>query len=67
MNNPKILSVSPVEDKKLIVKFQNGTEKMYDCKPLIEKYNEPGPLLVLLIGATGAFSRYRGRNRPRSA
>ena len=39
MNNPKILSVSPVEDKKLIVKFQNGAEKVYDCKPLIEKYD----------------------------
>lgn len=38
MNNPKILSVAPVEDKKLIVKFQNGVEKVYDCKPLIEKY-----------------------------
>ncbi len=39
MSNPKILSVSPVEDKKLIVKFQNGAEKVYDCKPLIEKYD----------------------------
>lgn len=38
MNNPKILSVSPDEDKKLIVKFQDGVEKAYDCKPLIEKY-----------------------------
>ena len=39
MNNPKILTVFPAEDKKLIVKFQNGVEKVYDCKPLIEKYD----------------------------
>ncbi len=39
MNNPKIRSVLPAEDKKLIVKFDNGVEKVYDCKPLIEKYD----------------------------
>lgn len=39
MNNPKILSALPAEDKKLIVKFQNGVEKVYDCQPLIEKYD----------------------------
>lgn len=39
MNNPKIRSVSPADDKKLIVTFDNGMEKVYDCKPLIEKYD----------------------------
>jgi hypothetical protein len=38
MDNPKILSVRPTNDKKLIVKFSDGMEKIYDCKPLIEKY-----------------------------
>ena len=39
MNTPKILSARPSADKKLNVKFSNGVEKAYDCKPLIEKYN----------------------------
>lgn len=38
MDTPKILSVQPLEDKKLLVKFANGVEKIYDCKPLIEKF-----------------------------
>ena len=38
MDAPKILSVQPLEDKKLLVKFVNGVEKIYDCKPLIEKF-----------------------------
>ena len=39
MDVPKILAVYPSDDKKLIVKFRNGVEKIYDCKPLIEKYD----------------------------
>ena len=38
MDSPKILSVQPLEDKKLLVKFVNGIEKIYDCQPLIEKF-----------------------------
>ena len=38
MEAPKILSVQPLEDKKLLVKFDNGIEKIYDCKPLIKKF-----------------------------
>ena len=38
MDTPKILSVQPLEDKKLLVKFANGIEKNYDCKPLIKKF-----------------------------
>ncbi len=38
METPKILSAQPLEDKKLRVKFANGIEKIYDCKPLIEKF-----------------------------
>lgn len=44
MDAPKILSVQPLEDKKLLVKFVNGIEKIYDCKPLIEKF-EPFKVL----------------------
>lgn len=37
MDIPKILSVQPLENKKLLIKFANGVEKIYDCKPLMEK------------------------------
>ena len=36
MNAPKILSITPLESKKLLIKFINGVEKLYDCKPLME-------------------------------
>ena len=35
MSAPKILSVKPMEGKKLIVKFVGGAEKIYDCSPLL--------------------------------
>ena len=35
MNVPRILSVRALENKKLLVKFVNGTEKVYDCRPLL--------------------------------
>ena len=35
MNAPKILSVQALENKKLLVKFVNGVEKIYDCSPLL--------------------------------
>ena len=35
MNAPKILSVQPQEHKKLLVKFVNGIEKLYDCAQLL--------------------------------
>ena len=35
MEAPKILSVQALEDKKLLVKFVNGIEKIYDCTPLL--------------------------------
>ena len=35
MDTPKILSVQALEDKKLLVKFVNGIEKIYDCNPLL--------------------------------
>ena len=35
METPKILSVQALENKKLLVKFVNGTEKIYDCNPLL--------------------------------
>jgi hypothetical protein len=38
MNTPKILSVEPLENKRLLVKFLNGVEKIYDCQTLIEKF-----------------------------
>jgi len=39
MDTPKILSVRALEDKRLLVKFANGIEKIYDCKPLIAKFD----------------------------
>ena len=35
MNAPKILSVQPLENRKLLVKFVNDVEKIYDCTPLL--------------------------------
>ena len=35
MNAPKILSVQPQEQKKLLVRFVNGIDKIYDCAPLL--------------------------------
>ena len=35
MNAPKILSVQALENKKLLVKFVNGVERIYDCTPLL--------------------------------
>jgi hypothetical protein len=37
MNAPKILSVQPQENKKLLVRFANGVEKVYDCAQLLNK------------------------------
>ena len=35
MNTPTILSVEVQEYKKLLVKFDNGVEKIYDCAQLL--------------------------------
>ena len=35
MNVPRILSVQALEDKRLLVKFVDGLEKVYDCTPLL--------------------------------
>jgi hypothetical protein len=35
MNTPRILSVQGIENKKLLVKFENGVEKSYDCTQLL--------------------------------
>jgi hypothetical protein len=34
---PKIASVMPMPEKQLLVVFDNGVRKMYDCKPLLTK------------------------------
>jgi hypothetical protein len=36
MDTPKILSVQTLESKKLLVKFVNNIEKVYDCTPLLD-------------------------------
>ena len=38
MGMPKVLSVQPLENKRLLVEFSNGVKKIYDCEPLIEKF-----------------------------
>ena len=35
MVTPKISSVQALENKKLLVKFVNGVEKIYDCNELL--------------------------------
>lgn len=35
MDIPKITSVQAQEDKKLFIKFENGIEKIYDCKQIL--------------------------------
>lgn len=32
---PKTIKVEPLDNKQLRVKFDNGTVKIYDCKPLL--------------------------------
>ncbi len=36
MEIPQIVSVQPQEDKKLLVKFINGVQKIYDCEQILE-------------------------------
>ncbi len=35
MDTPKVESVEPLEGKRLLVRFVNGAEKVYDCNPLL--------------------------------
>ena len=35
MNVPKVESVTPLEGRRLFVKFANGVEKIYDCNQLL--------------------------------
>ena len=36
MKIPQILTVRPLEDKKLLVKFINEVEKIYDCEQILQ-------------------------------
>lgn len=36
MNTPKIKSVSPLQEWKLLVTFVNDVRKIYDCTPLFQ-------------------------------
>jgi len=37
MDTPKIESVQALDNKKLLVKFANAVEKIYDCTPLLNR------------------------------
>jgi hypothetical protein len=37
MKTPKIISVNPIKNKQLLVTFENGETRIYDCKPLLGK------------------------------
>ncbi|NLD36896.1 MAG: DUF2442 domain-containing protein [Desulfatiglans sp.] len=37
MKTPKIKTVNPMKNKQLLVKFENGVTRVYDCKPLLVK------------------------------
>ena len=43
MSAPKIQSVQPSENRRLLVKFANGVERIYDCNQLL--HLEPFKLL----------------------
>ena len=32
---PKIVTVEPVGQAELLVRFENGVDKLYDCRPLL--------------------------------
>jgi len=34
--NPRVLKVTPTDDYKLIIKFTNGEEAIYDCNDLLD-------------------------------
>jgi hypothetical protein len=34
---PRVKSVTPLEKYRLLVSFENGTEKTYDCRPLLSR------------------------------
>ena len=34
---PRITAVKPLADKRLLVDFDNGVTKIYDCTPLVEQ------------------------------
>jgi hypothetical protein len=34
---PKIEAVKPLPDKKLLVRFVGGEQKVYDCRPLLKQ------------------------------
>jgi hypothetical protein len=36
MTAPKIQSVQPLEDKQLLVLFDNGARKIYDCNQILQ-------------------------------
>ncbi len=33
---PKVIKVKPLAGKRLLILFQNGETKLYDCNPLLE-------------------------------
>jgi hypothetical protein len=33
---PRVKAVQPLTDKKLLVTFDNGVKKVYDCRPLLD-------------------------------
>jgi hypothetical protein len=50
MAPPRILSAKPLEDLQILVHFVDGTDKIYDCRPLLQR-------AVFLPLATQAFFR----------
>jgi len=53
MSAPKILSVRALENKRLLVKFVNGIEKVYDCTPLL------GMEMFQILGNDAFFNSVR--------
>ena len=36
MNAPRINSVKPLEEKRLLVTFSNGAQRVYDCQRILK-------------------------------
>lgn len=37
MNTPNVIEVKAIDETHIYIKFENGKEKVYDMKPIIEK------------------------------
>lgn len=56
MNTPKIQPARPLEGMRLLMKFVNGVEKIYDCNPML--HLEVFRLLNGEVSRCGIFEKF---------